>query len=69
VICPGGIDTPMGRFGFTDESWAAHYANNVPLKRAGQPEEVAKSILFLVSDWGSYVTGHTLDVEGGLMLR
>ena len=69
AVAPGGIDTPMGRFGFTDESWNAHYQKNVPLKRAGQPEEVAKAILFLVSDWGSYVTGHTLDVEGGLMLR
>jgi NAD(P)-dependent dehydrogenase (short-subunit alcohol dehydrogenase family) len=69
AICPGGIDTPMGRQGFTDESWNAHYATNVPLRRAGKPEEVANAILFLVSDWGSYVTGHTLDVEGGLMLR
>ena len=69
AICPGGIDTPMGRSGFTEESWNAHYAKNVPLRRAGKPEEVANVILFLVSDWGSYVTGHTLDVEGGLMLR
>ena len=69
AVAPGGIDTPMGRFGFTDESWNAHYQKNVPLRRAGQPEEVARAILFLVSDWGSYVTGHPLDVEGGLMLR
>ncbi len=69
IVAPGGIDTPMGRFGFTDESWNAHYQKNVPLRRAGRPEEVARTILFLVSDWGSYVTGHTLDVEGGLMLR
>jgi 3-oxoacyl-[acyl-carrier protein] reductase len=69
AICPGGIDTPMGRCGFDDASWNAHFAANVPLRRAGAPEEVAKAILFLVSDWASYVTGHTLDVEGGLMLR
>jgi 3-oxoacyl-[acyl-carrier protein] reductase len=69
AICPGGIDTPMGRTGFTAESWAAHYEKNVPLRRAGRPEEVANAILFLVSDWGSYLTGHTLDVEGGLLLR
>ncbi|MSP50406.1 MAG: SDR family oxidoreductase [Alphaproteobacteria bacterium] len=69
AICPGGIDTPMGRQGFTEERWNAHYAANVPLKRAGRPEEVANAILFLVSDWASYVTGHTLDVEGGLLLR
>ncbi|MBM3523215.1 MAG: SDR family oxidoreductase [Alphaproteobacteria bacterium] len=69
AICPGGIDTPMGRYGFTEESWNAHFAARVPLRRAGRPEEVADAILFLCSDWASYVTGHTLDVEGGLMLR
>lgn len=69
AICPGGIDTPMGRYGFTAESWDAHFETRVPLRRAGEPEEVADAILFLCSDWASYVTGHTLDVEGGLMLR
>ncbi|MBL8702090.1 MAG: SDR family oxidoreductase [Alphaproteobacteria bacterium] len=69
TVCPGGIDTPMGRHGFTGPSWDAHFAAKVPLRRAGRAEEVADAILFLVSDWGSYVTGHTLDVEGGLMLR
>jgi 3-oxoacyl-[acyl-carrier protein] reductase len=68
-VCPGGIDTPIGRFGFTEESWNAHFQANALLRRAGQPEEVAGAIVFLVSDWASYVTGHTLDVEGGLMLR
>jgi 3-oxoacyl-[acyl-carrier protein] reductase len=69
AVCPGGIDTPMGRYGFTEESWNAHFQANVPLRRAGRPEEVANAILFLASDWASYLTGHTLDVEGGLMLR
>ena len=69
AVCPGGIDTPMGRYGFTDESWNAHFQANVPLRRAGLPEEVARAILFLAGDWASYLTGHTLDVEGGLMLR
>lgn len=69
TICPGGIDTPMGRYGFTDESWNAHFQAHVPLRRAGHPEEIAKAILFLAGEWASYVTGHTLDVEGGLMLR
>lgn len=69
AICPGGIDTPMGRHGFTEESWNAHFEARVPLRRAGRPEDVADAILFLCSDWASYVTGHTLDVEGGLMLR
>lgn len=69
AVCPGGIDTPMGRYGFTEDSWAAHFQANVPLRRAGRPEEIAGAILFLAGDWASYLTGHTLDVEGGLMLR
>lgn len=69
AICPGGIDTPMGRQGFPEPAWSQHYATNVPLRRPGQPEEVARAIVFLASDWSSYITGHTLDVEGGLMLR
>ena len=69
ALCPGGIDTPMGRQGFPDPEWRAHFDTNVPLRRAGLPEEVARAIIFLVSDWSSYTTGHTLDVEGGLLLR
>lgn len=69
AVCPGGIDTPMGRQGFPDPEWRAHFDTNVPLRRAGLPEEVARAIIFLVSDWSSYTTGHTLDVEGGLLLR
>jgi NAD(P)-dependent dehydrogenase (short-subunit alcohol dehydrogenase family) len=69
ALCPGGIDTPMGRQGFPDPEWRAHFDVNVPLRRAGLPEEVARAIVFLVSDWSSYTTGHTLDVEGGLLLR
>ena len=37
----------------------------VPMKRGGQPEEVASAILWLLSDEASYVTGSTLDVTGG----
>jgi NAD(P)-dependent dehydrogenase (short-subunit alcohol dehydrogenase family) len=38
----------------------------VPMKRGGQPEEVAAAILWLLSDEASYVTGATIDVAGGL---
>jgi NAD(P)-dependent dehydrogenase (short-subunit alcohol dehydrogenase family) len=69
AVCPGGIDTPMGLQGLSDDEWTSHFASSVPLRRAGRPEEVANAVLFLTSDWASYVTGHTLDVEGGLLLR
>ena len=68
-VCPGGIDTPMGRQGLPEPEWSRHYEANVPLRRAGQPEEVARAILFMASDWAAGISGHVLDVEGGLMLR
>ncbi|MFZ9484930.1 MAG: SDR family NAD(P)-dependent oxidoreductase [Alphaproteobacteria bacterium] len=68
-VCPGGIDTPMGRQGLPEPEWSRHYEANVPLRRAGQPEEVARAILFVASDWAAGLSGHVLDVEGGLMLR
>ncbi|MBI1777964.1 MAG: SDR family oxidoreductase [Proteobacteria bacterium] len=69
AVCPGGIDTPMGWQGFSEGEMRRHLRDRVPLGRQGRPEEVATAVAFLVSDWASYVTGHTLDVEGGLMMR
>jgi len=44
------------------------FADQTMLKRLGQPEEIAKAILFLASDEASYVTGHNLSVNGGMRL-
>ena len=40
----------------------------IPLGRAGQPEEIARAAVFLVSDDASYITGHTLVADGGLTI-
>ena len=68
VICPGTIQTPI---------WAVRVAEDpqifdklarwYPLGRVGQPEDVAKAALYLASDDAAWVTGTTLNVDGGLM--
>lgn len=59
TICPGGI------FDNQDETFVNNYSKQTPLKRMGQPEEIAPVVLFLASEAGSYVTGATIMVDGG----
>jgi NAD(P)-dependent dehydrogenase (short-subunit alcohol dehydrogenase family) len=65
AVCPGVIDTPMLRL--TDDPAAAedYLRRRVVLGRLGAPEEVAATILFLLSADASYVTGAVLPVDGG----
>lgn len=58
-ICPGGI------FDHQDARFVKKYRERVPLKRMGTPEDIASTILFLVSDASSYMTGNTVMVDGG----
>ena len=64
AITPGFIATDM-----TDElkpEVKAEYEKNIPLKRFGEPKEVAEAVAFLLSDSSSYITGEILKVNGGL---
>ena len=71
LVCPGIIDTPMhqrlrGLLG--DEMYDSSVLPSVHLQRAGRPEEIAKSVVFLCSDDASYITGATLTPDGGFTL-
>jgi len=67
-VAPGMILTPMNRLALDDPAVRAEAEAQVPLKRAGTPEDVAKMALFLCSDDGAYCTGGTFFVDGGWML-
>ncbi|XHS01733.1 3-alpha-hydroxysteroid dehydrogenase [Sphingomonas sp. DBB INV C78] len=65
AIHPGGISTPMVRdAAMTDEAFDAIY-HDIPLQRAGLPEEVAEAVLYLASDRSSYCAGTEILVDGG----
>lgn len=64
AVSPGLIDTAMLR-GMSDEKRAS-MVSSTPLKRLGQPEEIAQVILFLCSQASSYITGENIHVNGGL---
>ncbi|MEB3103915.1 SDR family NAD(P)-dependent oxidoreductase [Ferviditalea candida] len=66
VVVPGRIDTPMTQS--VDEELSRQAALRTPLRRIGQPEEVADAVVFLVSDEARYVTGAVLDVTGGSLM-
>ena len=67
-IAPGAIDTPMLRGGMSEQALREFLAT-IPAGRLGAPEEAADACLFLASDASSYITGHTLDVNGGQLMR
>ncbi len=64
AVAPGPIWTPLIPSTFSEEK-VETFGSDVPLKRAGQPEEVAPSYVFLASDDSSYMTGQVLHPNGG----
>jgi meso-butanediol dehydrogenase / (S,S)-butanediol dehydrogenase / diacetyl reductase len=78
AFCPGIIDTDM--WAYNDEAWGKllgnyrpgelmqEWVNNIPMKRVGSPEDVAGLVTFLASDDAAYITGQTINVDGGLFM-
>jgi NAD(P)-dependent dehydrogenase (short-subunit alcohol dehydrogenase family) len=64
AVCPGLIDTEMVRSTISADR-AKTYADSFPIRRLGEPEEVAELVAFLASDRAAYITGASLDINGG----
>jgi NAD(P)-dependent dehydrogenase (short-subunit alcohol dehydrogenase family) len=70
AVCPGIVDTPMGQqvfhaFGDDPEATRERMAKQYPLRRLGEPEDVAEPTCFLLSEEASWITGHGLVIDGG----
>jgi 3-oxoacyl-[acyl-carrier protein] reductase len=66
VVAPGFIDTDMTRV--LPEDQRTSMLAQVPLNRLGQSQDIANAVVFLASDAGSYITGETLHVNGGMLM-
>ncbi|MFM9857739.1 SDR family oxidoreductase [Pseudoxanthobacter sp. M-2] len=78
AICPGIIETEM--WDYNDRVWGkmlgtyapgelmAEWVQNIPMKRAGQGKDVAGLVAFLASEDAAYITGQTINVDGGLIM-
>ena len=64
AVCPGLIDTEMVQQNVTPAR-LQRYIDTFPIHRLGTPEEVAALVLFLASDEAAYITGASLDINGG----
>ncbi len=66
-IAPGAIDTPMDANLKHDPKLMSQLLSEIPLRRMGKPEEVAKLAAFLASDDAAYITGSTYFIDGGMI--
>jgi 3-oxoacyl-[acyl-carrier protein] reductase len=63
AVAPGRITTPRVRSHYSDQAWADAVAQ-IPMGRTGTPDEIASTVLFLVTDENNYITGQTIHVNG-----
>ncbi|HQF28314.1 MAG TPA: SDR family oxidoreductase, partial [Bacteroidia bacterium] len=65
AIAPGFIETEMT--GVLNEDTVKQWREQIPLKRGGTPEDIAQLCIFLGSEMSSYITGQTINVDGGML--
>ena len=68
-VCPGVIQTPMTERGLSDPERRARIIASEPMGRVGTPEEIAEAVIWLCSDAASFVTGHTMPIDGGYVAQ
>ncbi|MDV6281812.1 SDR family NAD(P)-dependent oxidoreductase [Rhodococcus jostii] len=66
AVAPGPIETPLAHVTHSEETRKSYYSH-IPLRRYGNPEEIAFAVGFLTSEQAGYITGHTLPVDGGFV--
>ena len=64
AICPGVVETERIS-DISDEQWATYVQGNIPMRRMGTGEDIADAALFLLSDQSSWITGQSINVDGG----
>lgn len=68
-ICPAMVDTPLIHRGTVSDEQLYEDAKRYPLKRYGQPEDIANAAVFLLSEASSWITGTSMIVDGGLSIN
>jgi 2-hydroxycyclohexanecarboxyl-CoA dehydrogenase len=69
VVCPGVTDTPMTRRIMAGkEAMLETFLRSIPLRRLGQPEDIAGLVAYICSERAAYVTGQTFSVSGGITM-
>lgn len=67
AICPGLTHTGLTAPYFEDAGWVEQIEADIPLRRSGQPEDLAAAITFLAGDLSAYITGIAMPVDGGMI--
>ena len=69
AVSPGFVDTQIIEWARAEGELSPELLRQVPLRRLGRPEDVAAAVLFLAADESAYISGHSLVVDGGYLIR